>query len=308
MRRFLYIILLMGCFACSDKNTNSNGSDDSDCVNGDTYHINNGMACNNTPTAASIYQLQTVGDQVAITFNYVPEHKVLGNVSANQRTFYITANPDVATTITQVANTSFTGNSGYIAYIFGIAKTGVPFDPVANEPWVNTANGAKNYEWNLEVLSANAGLVYDCNNAHDPSRYHYHGSPLQYLSTIEDGSAHSGLLGYAADGFPIYYKYGYQNTADSGSAIVALTSSYRIKEGCRPGNGISAPDRAYDGTYVADYEYVEGLGDLDACNGRFAVTPEFPEGTYVYYITDEFPSVPRCFAGTPSDDFKINIP
>ena len=34
-------------------------------------------------------------------------------------------------------------------------------------------------------------------------------------------------------------------------------------------------------------------------------TPGFPEGTYYYFITNEFPGVSRLFIGTPSDDFKL---
>src|SRR6185436_1469216 len=41
------------------------------------------------------------------------------------------------------------------------------------------------------------------------------------------------------------------------------------------------------GYYVEDYEYVAGLGDLDTYNGRFAVTPQYPTGTYAYYVTLE---------------------
>lgn len=281
-------------------------NDAADCTNQDTYHIHNGMSCNNTPSTTSIFQTTIVGSERQITFNYIPPHGVLGNVTENQRTFAVPADPELANAITQVANTSFTGNGGYLAYIFGIANTGVPFDPVANEPWTNTSTGAKNYAWNLEVLSDKAGLIYDCNNAHDPSRYHYHGTPVEYIQTIEFGNAHSALFGYAADGFPIYYKYGYSDPDDMSSPIVALTSSYSIKQGCRDGDGVSAPDGAYDGAYVADYGYIAGQGDLDECNGRWSKTPEYPNGTYVYYITDEFPSVPRCFKGTPSEDFKVS--
>ena len=39
------------------------------------------------------------------------------------------------------------------------------------------------------------------------------------------------------------------------------------------------------GAYIEDHEYVAGSGHLDAFNGRFAVTPEYPEGTYAYYAT-----------------------
>ena len=52
------------------------------------------------------------------------------------------------------------------------------------------------------------------------------------------------------------------------------------------------------GTFTQDFEYVAGLGDLDECNGRFGVTPEFPNGIYHYYITDAFPYIQRCVKGT----------
>ena len=58
-----------------------------------------------------------------------------------------------------------------------------------------------------------------------------------------------------------------------------------------------------DGTFVADYEYVDGLGDLDECNGRECVTPEFPDGTYAYFLTDEWPWVPTYLRGTPDESF-----
>ena len=40
-----------------------------------------------------------------------------------------------------------------------------------------------------------------------------------------------------------------------------------------------------------------GLGDLDECNGRTGVTPEFPKGIYHYYATDTFPHLQRCVKG-----------
>ena len=39
------------------------------------------------------------------------------------------------------------------------------------------------------------------------------------------------------------------------------------------------------GTLMEDYEYVEGTGDLDLHNGRFAITPEYQDGTYAYFLT-----------------------
>jgi|TARA_B110000091_G_scaffold18506_1_gene17445 hypothetical protein len=51
------------------------------------------------------------------------------------------------------------------------------------------------------------------------------------------------------------------------------------------------------GTFSQDWEYVEGLGDLDECNGRWGVTPEFPQGIYHYYATDSYPYFQRCVKG-----------
>jgi hypothetical protein len=48
-------------------------------------------------------------------------------------------------------------------------------------------------------------------------------------------------------------------------------------------------------------EYVSGSGDLDECNGRIGVTPEFPEGVYHYYLTDTLPFGQRCVKGTSID-------
>ena len=51
------------------------------------------------------------------------------------------------------------------------------------------------------------------------------------------------------------------------------------------------------GTFDGDHVYVAGSGDLDDCNGRTGVTPEFPHGTYYYIITDSYPYIGRCLKG-----------
>jgi len=38
------------------------------------------------------------------------------------------------------------------------------------------------------------------------------------------------------------------------------------------------------GCYAQDFEYVAGSGMLDENNGRFGKTPEYPSGTYAYFI------------------------
>ncbi len=85
---------------------------------------------------------------------------------------------------------------------------------------------------------------------------------------------HSPIMGWAFDGYPIYGMYGY---GDDGQSIKAITSSYAIERTQDGG------DQGYNG--IDDWNYNEGLGDLDECNGRFGPTPEYPEGIYHYVST-----------------------
>ena len=60
------------------------------------------------------------------------------------------------------------------------------------------------------------------------------------------------------------------------------------------------------GDLVQDYIWDSGTGTLDAYNGRFAVTPEYPNGTYAYFLTEDGSGIPTYpyaigpkFYGTP---------
>lgn len=180
--------------------------------------------------------------------------------------------------------------------VFGIAINGVPFDPGAAGFWDDDRESG----WQLEPLSEAVNLGEDASNAHvqPTGGYHYHGIPEGMIAG-SDRATHSPLVGFAADGFPIYARLGYADASNPSSAVVSLRSSYRLKAGDRP----DGPGGAYDGMYVADYEWVPGLGDLDENNGRTGVTPEYPGGTYYYVLTDDFPFIPRRFAGTPDAGF-----
>lgn len=170
--------------------------------------------------------------------------------------------------------------------LFGVALNGVPFDPGTAEFWNNNPQSG----WNYEALSGKINLGVDSSHAHvQPSgAYHYHGIPTGLLRSRPGVMK---LIGYAADGFPIYYQ---EN----------IRSSYRVRSGQRP----SGPGGRYDGTFVQDYEYVSGAGDLDECNGLNGQTPEYPQGIYHYYLTSTFPFVPRCLKGTADSSFQKAVP
>ena len=101
-------------------------------------------------------------------------------------------------------------------------------------------------------------------------------------------STHSKVVGWSYDGHPIYCKYGYTTALDKTSGISEQTSSWRLS-GTRA-NGPSINDYPL-GSFIEDYEYVKDLGTLDEFNGRFCVTPEFPDGAYCYFMVDVFPHV-----------------
>ena len=155
-----------------------------------------------------------------------------------------------------------------------MALNGVPFDPGTAELW----NG--DFNWRYEALTGGMNLGIDSSLAHvQPNgAYHYHGIPKGLIEKLK-GDKKVVLVGYAADGFPVYSQFGYTNPTDTKSAIKEITGSYQIKQGNRPAD---SPGGKYDGKFVADWEYVADSGDLDQCNGRFGITPEYPIGTYHY--------------------------
>lgn len=179
---------------------------------------------------------------------------------------------------------------------FGIAINGILLEPNAAEWWQDDRNS----DWRYEALGHHVDLGVDGNHAHvQPSgKYHYHGMPSGLLETL-GSSKNFTLIGYAADGFPVYSHWSYNEATDATSRLRPLTSSYQVKSGTRP----DGPGGSYDGTFVQDYEYIAGLGDLDQANGRTGVTPEYPQGTYYYVITPDFPFIPRYWRGEPSRDF-----
>jgi hypothetical protein len=122
--------------------------------------------------------------------------------------------------------------------------------------------------------------------------------PEYYITRLGKGTSTMTLVGFAIDGFPIYARYGYNTATDAKSGVRKMNSSYRMKT--TPDSGRPSTGTVPMGTFTQDYEYVAGLGDLDECNGRFGVTPEFPNGIYHYYITDGYPYIQRCVKGTPS--------
>ena len=110
-----------------------------------------------------------------------------------------------------------------------------------------------------------------------------YGKPdLQKVNGIEVPSIdHSPIIGWAYDGNPIYGPFGY--ITKQGGSVAQLKSGYSLE--LLPNR---PPVSEYPlGFFVEDYKYTKVNDDvvLDENNGRFCVTPEFPEGTYAYFTT-----------------------
>lgn len=111
---------------------------------------------------------------------------------------------------------------------------------------------------------------------------------------IADAGQHSPIIGYAFDGFPIYGPWAFVD-----GKLRRMRSGYRLRQTKRrthlpDGTALTPAQFGPDvneefplGSFVEDYEFAAGAGDLDEFNGRFAKTPEYPAGTYAYFLTTD---------------------
>lgn len=184
---------------------------------------------------------------------------------------------------------------------WGVALNGVPFEPGTGETWNNDPRSG----WRYEAATGFLNLGLDDHNAHvQPNgSYHYHALPTGLVERRGGEGKSMVLIGWAADGFPVYGAWGHSDPKDVKSPLKKLKSSYRLRKGSRPAEP-EGPGGEFDGRFSQDFEYVAGSGDLDECNGREGVTPEFPEGTYHYCISTEFPFVARLWKGEPDPSFS----
>jgi hypothetical protein len=166
------------------------------------------------------------------------------------------------------------------------------------------------------------------------NRYHESAKPV---------TRHSPILAWARDGLPIYGPYGFSEPMNPKSALRRIVSGYVIRDGKNGTRNLalvgrtSLPkwaERAYEmggplrtseygpnvtgwyalARYIEDNDFLGDLGkkqgvdfDLDEHNARFCVTPEFPKGTWAYFVaidsdgTPAFPyNIGHSFVGAPT--------
>ena len=116
-----------------------------------------------------------------------------------------------------------------------------------------------------------------------------------------DSLYHSPIIGYAYDGNPIYGPYAYSTL--TGGVIKQVKSGYRLS---------LANDRPPfpEGFFVEDYTFYPSSDPLvlDENNGRFCVTPEYPNGTYAYFSSiSEKPDSTGIYKGYKSPVFPYVV-
>lgn len=282
------------------------------------------VAGNSTPiNDASLVNVQSVkysGTSVYVTTTGLPAY-VTGpfldgnpSLATNQNAIFKFPLAPVQNTGTPVNTTG--GNIG--VFINGVAL----FDYRDGVSWQNSTSSLKGGPlggtgdgvWNRDAVVGER-IGFDCSKGHPAmGNYHHHQNPSAFkldlnvisnvcnlytsdaLYTI-DSTQHSPLLGFAYDGFPIYGAYGYKNTDGTGG-IVRMKSSFSLRNitvrntyytgaSVTPGPNVSITyplgyfreDYQFNPTSSATPDY------LDDHNGRFCVTPEYPNGTYCYFAT-----------------------
>ena len=137
--------------------------------------------------------------------------------------------------------------------------------------------------WNRNALVFEGNSFDDCLGHPDQSGcYHNHVNP-KCLYNDADSTHHSPIIGYAFDGFPIYGAYGYASAMTPGT-VKRMQSSYVVSTASSRLAGPSVATYPM-GNMCEDYVYTPGAGDLDYYNGRYCVTPDYPSGTYAYFVT-----------------------
>lgn len=172
----------------------------------------------------------------------------------------------------------------------------------------------------------------------------YDATAKTYSESTNAVTKHSPILGWVRDGYPLYGPYGYSSASNSTSGLRRMISGFVLRNGQNgtdnltntlratlpawalrfygvaqsgPANTAAYPISRYmeDYAYLGDLtnsltgtKYTKGVDfDLDEYNGRWCVTPEFPNGTYAYFVsmssngTPVFPNnIGRAYYGNPT--------
>jgi hypothetical protein len=238
-------------------------------------------------------------------------------------------------TVSNVDAQNITGYWNRDAYV----NEGATFDP----GYAHQQQGGT-YHYHAEPIA----LRYELGDHVD-----YNSTAKIYSESTNTPTKHSPILAWTADGFPVYGPYGYSVSNNASSGIRRMVSGYVLRNGQDgttnlnvtgrktipqwavrlynvSSNQIGAPLTGLhtNGCYMEDNDYLgdvvntntgknfqQGVDfDLDEFNGRWCVTPEFPNGTYAYFVAINSNGVPvypynigRGYYGSPAGGSVVAI-
>jgi len=336
-----------------------------------------GQGIQNSPTYAGIHEIYDSNDWVYIKTTGLGFH-VMGPWYLNEaKTRNFPNFPSNTATTYRVPKipSSYNGNVTTSAGAIGYFVDGVAlFDATDTFSYIASSGsdgspiggGRGDGVWNRDAY-INEGVTFDAALAHQAMNFHhYHanapavrhllGGSVDYnestnIYTENFNGTHSPILGWVADGHPVYGPYAYDEPNNPDSSIRRMISGYQKRDGTNgstnlnstgrrslprwvstlEGRSTSISSNRYGpnvsnqyiiGHYLEDYAYKGHLGliqgkdyDLDEHNGRFCVTPEFPDGVWAYFTTVEDDGIPvfpynvgRNYYGTPSGGRVNAIP
>lgn len=277
------------------------------------------------------------------------------NLPKNQKVLYRIPRAPVPHTTT---NLTGLGAIGY--FVDGVAM----FDSRDAFYWNGTTDTQGTGSWNRDAY-VNEGPTFDPGYAHQENTgtHHYHADPIAlryqlgdhvdynpatktYSESTNPVTAHSPILGWVRDGYPVYGPYGFSDPLNAASSVRRMVSGFQLRNGQKGTDNLSNAARTSiplwaarmygvstnqigptvstsyplgrymeDNAYLGDLlnpstgsNFVQGVDfDLNEYNARFCVTPEFPNGTWAYFVsissngTPTFPyNIGRAFYGNPT--------
>ena len=316
----------------------------------------NGTQTQALPAYAGVQEIYSSSNWVYIRTTGLATHTMgpwlngaFPNMPINTKTFW-----RIPRTNGVPATKSLTGLGAIGYFVDGVAM----FDSRDAFYWNGSTEPNGTGYWNREAY-VNESATFDPGYAHQPQdgSHHYHASPIalryelgdhvdfnpttkMYSESTNAVTKHSPILGWVADGYPVYGPYGYSVSNNAASGVHRMISGYVLRNGQNGTSNLTANGRttipqwavrlygvssnilagpAVSTTYplsryMEDNDYLGDLGftpgtntfDLDEYNGRYCVTPEFPGGTYAYFVsissngTPTFPyNIGRAYRGSP---------
>ncbi|MBF0152384.1 MAG: YHYH protein [Magnetococcales bacterium] len=178
--------------------------------------------------------------------------------------------------------------------------------------------------------------VHNGHSQSNPNAYHYHGipcgivasagaSPLIACNPMSTSNTWSNLpstpvvVGYARDGYPmvvqngVYSSYSVVTSASSGRTV-AVSTSYPLGSFSADMTTLGTTGTSFTATnlptntVLGDFKYTgpSGYGTSTSALGRCNEAPnttstiktlDGQQAAYVYYVTPNFPMIPRCLIG-----------